>query len=177
MDLNYHLAAVSSVFLYNLLLVIKIRRESFDAKNACMIFIGACSFIIAFTPSFLKAFSVFLNINFKVLAASVAVVFFVASGLLFIKIIDDIRKRLKKISGMTKMNLLMLEKAMENLSKESEEKSDDQSEERSDDQSEEKSEKKSEKDSKRKRKENVKEEIREEPGEISRGRGTKHNEN
>lgn len=169
MDLNYHLAAVSSVFLYNLLLVIKIRRESFDAKNACMIFIGACSFIIAFTPSFLKAFSVFLNINFKVLAASVAVVFFVASGLLFIKIIDDIRKRLKKISGMTKMNLLMLEKAMENLSKESEERSDDQSEE--------KSEKKSEKDSKRKRKENVKEEIREEPGEISRGRGTKHNEN
>lgn len=169
MDLNYHLAAVSSVFLYNLLLVIKIRRESFDAKNACMIFIGACSFIIAFTPSFLKAFSVFLNINFKVLAASVAVVFFVASGLLFIKIIDDIRKRLKKISGMTKMNLLMLEKAMENLSKESEERSDEQSEE--------KSEKKSEKDSKRKRKENVKEEIREEPGEISRGRGTKHNEN
>lgn len=169
MDLNYHLAAVSSVFLYNLLLVIKIRRESFDAKNACMIFIGACSFIIAFTPSFLKAFSVFLNINFKVLAASVAVVFFVASGLLFIKIIDDIRKRLKKISGMTKMNLLMLEKAMENLSKESEEKSDEQSEE--------KSEKKSEEDSKRKRKENVKEEIREEPGEISRGRGTKHNEN
>lgn len=165
MDLNYHLAAVSSVFLYNLLLVIKIRRESFDAKNACMIFIGACSFIIAFTPSFLKAFSVFLNINFKVLAASVAVVFFVASGLLFIKIIDDIRKRLKKISGMTKMNLLMLEKAMENLSKESEEKS------------EKKSEKDSEKDSKRKRKENVKEEIREEPGEISRGRGTKHNEN